>query len=70
MRKHRIDLNFLYDHNPQQFMESIELFVKQINSVDNLNLFMSSLKNENVTETGPASVALIYLSRVFTIGLS
>jgi elongator complex protein 1 len=52
MRKHRIDLNLLHDHNPQQFSHCIEEFVKQINSIDNLNLFISSLKNENVTETG------------------
>jgi elongator complex protein 1 len=44
MKKHKIDLNLLYDHNPQMFLQNIENFVKQVNDVDDLNLFISSLK--------------------------
>ncbi|KAF9432452.1 hypothetical protein BGZ76_010790 [Entomortierella beljakovae] len=50
-RKHRIDLNLLYDHNPKAFMENVAEFVKQIKEVDHLNLFLSFLKSEDVTQT-------------------
>ncbi|ORZ11311.1 IKI3 family-domain-containing protein [Lobosporangium transversale] len=50
-RKHRIDLNILYDHNPKVFMENVAEFVKQIKEVDHLNLFLSFLRNEDVTQT-------------------
>ncbi|KAF8942635.1 hypothetical protein BGZ47_006286 [Haplosporangium gracile] len=50
-RKHRIDLNLLYDHNPKVFMENVPEFVKQVKEVDYLNLFLSFLRNEDVTQT-------------------
>ncbi|KAI1321045.1 hypothetical protein EDD11_008626 [Mortierella claussenii] len=50
-RKHRIDLNILYDHNPKVFMENVAVFVKQVKEVDYLNLFLSFLRNEDVTQT-------------------
>ncbi|KAG0223795.1 hypothetical protein BGW42_005533 [Actinomortierella wolfii] len=50
-RKHRIDLNLLYDHNPQRFMENVGEFVRQVKDVDYLNLFLSFLRNEDVTKT-------------------
>ncbi|KAF9189964.1 hypothetical protein BGZ51_008686 [Haplosporangium sp. Z 767] len=50
-RKHRIDLNILYDHNPKVFMENVSEFVKQVKEVDYLNLFLSFLRNEDVTQT-------------------
>jgi elongator complex protein 1 len=43
-RKHRIDLNILYDEDPAAFIANLEQFVEQINEVDHLNLFLSSLK--------------------------
>ncbi|KAK9712591.1 putative elongator complex protein 1 [Basidiobolus ranarum] len=50
-RKHRLDLNILYDHSPDAFMENVALLVTQIKDVDYLNLFLSSLSNEDVTVT-------------------
>ncbi|KAF9363866.1 hypothetical protein BGX34_003149 [Mortierella sp. NVP85] len=50
-RKHRIDLNILYDHDPKVFMENVAEFVKQVKEVDHLNLFLSFLRNEDVTKT-------------------
>eukprot|EP00842_Homolaphlyctis_polyrhiza_P002178 jgi/Hompol1/2961/HPOL_003082-RA len=50
-RKHRIDMNLLVDHNPQEFLSNAHDFVKQLADVDYLNLFISSLRNEDVTET-------------------
>ncbi|KAG0331419.1 hypothetical protein BG004_001669 [Podila humilis] len=50
-RKHRIDLNILYDHNPKAFMDNVGEFVNQIKEVDYLNLFLSFLRSEDVTQT-------------------
>jgi elongator complex protein 1 len=43
-RKHRIDLNLLYDLDPQGFMSKLDRFVDQVHEVDHLNLFISSLR--------------------------
>ncbi|KAG0325923.1 hypothetical protein BGZ99_010376 [Dissophora globulifera] len=65
-RKHRIDLNILYDLNPKVFMDNVGEFVKQVKDVDYLNLFLSFLRNEDVTKTlypvsgsGPSSKQLL-----------
>lgn len=47
-RKHRIDLNIIYDHAPNAFEDTVTDFVKQLDDVDYLNLFISSLKPANV----------------------
>ncbi|XP_054667124.1 elongator complex protein 1 isoform X2 [Grus americana] len=44
MRKLRINLNLLYDHNPKVFLENAETFIRQIESVNYLNLFFTELK--------------------------
>jgi elongator complex protein 1 len=51
MRTNRIDMNLLYDHNPNEFIDNVELFIKQINNVEYINLFLSNLTNENSIET-------------------
>ncbi|XP_069736437.1 elongator complex protein 1 [Phaenicophaeus curvirostris] len=51
MRKLRINLNLLYDHNPKVFLENAEAFVKQIDSVNYINLFFTELKEEDFTKT-------------------
>lgn len=43
-RKHRIDLNILYDHDPAGFMKNLSTFVEQIEDVDYINLFLGGLK--------------------------
>ncbi|KAI8099669.1 IKI3 family-domain-containing protein [Halteromyces radiatus] len=50
-RRNRIDLNILFDENPQQFFDNIQLFITQVPEVDYLNLFLSNLRNEDVTKT-------------------
>ncbi|KAI5477208.1 elongator complex protein 1 [Pseudohyphozyma bogoriensis] len=50
-RKHRIDLNLLHDHDPQSFLSHLSEFVDQVKDVDYLNLFLSGLKNVDVTTT-------------------
>ncbi|XP_074136167.1 elongator complex protein 1 isoform X1 [Sminthopsis crassicaudata] len=51
MRKLRINLNLIHDHNPQAFLENVETFVKQIDSVNHINLFFTELKEEDITKT-------------------
>ncbi|XP_078070069.1 elongator complex protein 1 isoform X2 [Mustelus asterias] len=51
MRKLRINLNLIHDHNPKVFLENLENFVKQINSINYINLFLTELKEEDVTKT-------------------
>ncbi|GAA5833802.1 hypothetical protein JCM3766R1_000102 [Sporobolomyces carnicolor] len=55
-RKHRIDLNLLYDHNPSFFTAHLSEFVDQVKDVDHLNLFLSGLKDEDVTKSMYKSV--------------
>ncbi|RUP46125.1 hypothetical protein BC936DRAFT_147332 [Jimgerdemannia flammicorona] len=50
-RKHRVDLNILFDYSPSLFLEKIGTFVAHLQEVDFLNLFLSSLRNEDVTIT-------------------
>ncbi|NXC44125.1 ELP1 protein, partial [Penelope pileata] len=57
MRKLRINLNLLYDHNPKAsipssvFLENVETFIKQIDSVNYINLFFTELKDEDFTKS-------------------
>ncbi|KAM3939198.1 elongator complex protein 1 [Leptodactylus fuscus] len=51
MRKLRINLNLIYDHNPKAFLDNVDLFVKQIDSVNYINLFLTEIKEEDVTTT-------------------
>ena len=50
-RRHRIDLNILHDHAPELFIQTIGKFVKDLESVDHLNIFLSSLRDEDVSKT-------------------
>ncbi|KAI3351418.1 hypothetical protein L3Q82_020272, partial [Scortum barcoo] len=49
MKKLRINLNFIYDHNPKVFLENIETFITQLNSINHINLFLTELKEEDTT---------------------
>lgn len=55
MRKQRINLNLLYDHNPNLFLENAIQFVNNVNNPSWLSLFLSELKEEDVTQTTYAS---------------
>ncbi|GMM57119.1 Elongator subunit [Maudiozyma humilis] len=50
-RTHRIHLDILYDYSPEEFVKNLDLFIQQIDSVDYLNLFVSCLSDDDVTET-------------------
>ncbi|XP_061580732.1 elongator complex protein 1 [Cololabis saira] len=49
MRKLRINLNLIYDHNPQVFLENIGTFITQLGSISHINLFLTELKEEDMT---------------------
>ncbi|XP_057324154.1 putative elongator complex protein 1 [Microplitis mediator] len=51
MRKQRINLNLIYDHNPRLFVANAEKFIDDIKNPCWLNLFISELQEEDVTET-------------------
>ncbi|KAM9587121.1 elongator complex protein 1 isoform 3-T3 [Morphnus guianensis] len=51
MRKLRINLNLLYDHNPKVFLENAETFIRQIDSANCINLFFTELKEEDFTKS-------------------
>ncbi|KAJ9642548.1 putative elongator complex protein 1 [Coniosporium tulheliwenetii] len=50
-RNQRVDMNILHDHAPEQFMDSVELFVNQIRKVEHIDLFLSQLREEDVSQT-------------------
>ncbi|KAM7418162.1 hypothetical protein PAMA_017690 [Pampus argenteus] len=51
MRKLRINLNLIYDHNPKVFLENILTFITQLNSINHINLFLTELKEEDTTSS-------------------
>jgi elongator complex protein 1 len=46
LRTHKIDLNLIYDVNPERFLSNIPKFVAEVKQVDYLNLFINSVKDE------------------------
>ena len=46
LRQHKIDINLIYDVNPDKFMTHISKFVSEVKQVDYLNLFINSLNEE------------------------
>jgi len=51
MRRHRINLNLIHDHNSKLFLDNLESFISQVESVNFINLFLTDLKEEDVTVT-------------------
>lgn len=43
-RSQLVDVNILHDYAPQQFFESIPLFIKQLSTVEYIDDFLSHLK--------------------------
>ncbi|KAL3481619.1 IKI3 family-domain-containing protein, partial [Aspergillus californicus] len=50
-RSQMVDMNIIHDYAPEQFMESILLFVDQIKRTDFVDEFLSRLKEEDVSQT-------------------
>lgn len=51
LRTQRINLNILVDHNPNKFLNEVELFIDSIDNSQWLSLFLFDLQNADVTET-------------------
>ena len=51
LRKQRINLNLMVDHDPVKFLEKIDHFVDDIQNIQWLNLFLSDLQDDDVTVT-------------------
>ncbi|KAK4189902.1 putative Elongator complex protein 1 [Podospora australis] len=50
-RTQRVDMNLLFDHRPEQFLENVGLFLEQVKDPANIDLFLSTLKEEDVAQT-------------------
>lgn len=50
-RTQRVDMNILYDHNPEQFLSNVGQFLDQLRDVAHIDLFLASLREEDVTQT-------------------
>ena len=50
-RNQRVDMNILHDHATQQFLSSVSLFIDQVQKVEHIDLFLSQLREENVSKT-------------------
>ncbi|XP_038077716.1 elongator complex protein 1-like isoform X2 [Patiria miniata] len=51
MKRHRINWNLFYDHDPKAFFNNIDHFVRELDSATSLNLFLADLKEEDTTQT-------------------
>ncbi|XP_046749478.1 putative elongator complex protein 1 [Diprion similis] len=51
IRKQRINLNLIFDHDPDLFVANAEKFIEDIKNPNWLSLFLSDLQEEDVTST-------------------
>ena len=50
-RNQRVDMNILHDHASQQFLLNVTLFIDQVKKVEHIDLFLSQLREEDVSKT-------------------
>ncbi|KAH7094464.1 elongator complex protein 1 [Paraphoma chrysanthemicola] len=50
-RTQRVDMNILHDHDPERFLRNAETIIIQIKRTDYIDLLLSQLRNEDVSET-------------------
>lgn len=50
-RTQRVDMNILFDHRPEQFLENVGLFLEQVKDPANIDLFLSALKCVHTMQT-------------------
>ncbi|XP_065059792.1 putative elongator complex protein 1 [Rhopilema esculentum] len=51
MKRHRINLNLIYDHNPKLFLDNVDTFITNVKSENDINLFLAELGKEDVTQS-------------------
>ncbi|KAK7691913.1 hypothetical protein QCA50_005318 [Cerrena zonata] len=47
-RRHRIDLNVFVEHDKQTFLDDLSLFIEQVDDVDYINLFLTTIGQGNL----------------------
>lgn len=50
-QKHQVDLNILYDHDPERWSANVEAFITQLKKASRIDEFIQKLKDEDVTQT-------------------
>lgn len=50
-RSQRVDMNIIHDHNPEVFMKSVRSFIDHVQKVEHIDLFLSQLRDEDVSQT-------------------
>ncbi|CAO1600903.1 Putative elongator complex protein 1 [Xanthoria calcicola] len=50
-RNQRVDMNIIHDHQPEQFIANVGIFIDQIRKTEHIDLFLSALKEEDVSRT-------------------
>ncbi|KAF2127337.1 elongator complex protein 1 [Dothidotthia symphoricarpi CBS 119687] len=50
-RNQRVDMNIIHDHDPDRFMANVEKILTQIKRIEHIDLLLSQLRNEDVSET-------------------
>uniref|UniRef100_A0A1A9WDF6 Elongator complex protein 1 n=1 Tax=Glossina brevipalpis TaxID=37001 RepID=A0A1A9WDF6_9MUSC len=55
LRKQRINLNIICDHNLKDFLDNLDVFLEDVQNPNWLNLFINDLQNEDFTKTMYAS---------------
>lgn len=66
-RTQRVDMNILYDHRPDLFLDNVSLFLEQLQDASYIDLFLSSLREEDVSQsmykdTRPSNGHKLFLS--------
>jgi len=51
MKKHRINMNLMYDHNPVVFLDNTDTFVRQLDRPSYINLFLTDLRFNRTVAT-------------------
>ncbi|XP_053693456.1 elongator complex protein 1 [Sabethes cyaneus] len=51
LRKERINLNLIVDHDPQLFLSNLDRFLQEVTNVNWLNLFITDLQNQDVCQS-------------------
>lgn len=60
-RKHRVDLNIIYDFSPEQFLSDVQSVLEQLETVDNIDHFLSQIKSVALANI-PLDLILMYYS--------
>lgn len=55
MWKHRINMNFIYDHKPKIFLENTDLFIQKVNCVSKINIFIADIRNSSFDPNSKSS---------------